>query len=109
MKRVLTAIAILPLLGQVALGQETRDPAGPLGAGLKQRQPAEVRADALDGLFARLHKTSSPDEAKVIEAAIWDLWMKSDSSTAEVLLGQVAKAMEAQELEAALKILDGLV
>src|SRR5256885_1219956 len=109
MKRVLVALAVLPLLAQFAFGQEARDPAGPQVPDAKHLRPAETRADSLDGLFARLHKTSSPDEAKSIEGAIWDLWMKSDSATAEVLLGQAVKAMAAQDLEAALKILDRLV
>src|SRR5438045_3513096 len=99
MKRALAAIAILPLLGQLAFGQEARNPSGPQSLDSKHRAPAESRADTLDGLFARLHKASSPDEAKAVEGAIWELWMKSDSPTAEVLLGQAVKAMGAQELD----------
>ena len=70
-------------------------------------RPAEVRSDLLDSLFARLRKVESPIEAQTVERAIWELWMKSDSPTAELLLTQAVKALGAGEEQASLSILDG--
>jgi tetratricopeptide (TPR) repeat protein len=73
------------------------------------RPPAELRADQLDTLFARLHKTTAAEEAKPIELKIWQLWMSYDSPTAEVLLQQAMAAMDADANDQSLAILDRLV
>jgi tetratricopeptide (TPR) repeat protein len=73
------------------------------------RPAAEVRADQLDSLFARLHKATAVDEAKPLELKIWQLWMASDSPTAEVLLQQAMAAMDAAANVQSLAILDQLV
>lgn len=73
------------------------------------RSPAEIRADMLDRLFASLHGGKDEAAAKSVEAKIWDIWMTSDSPSAEVLLRQATKATDEGAPEEALKILDGLV
>ncbi|MCB1380191.1 MAG: tetratricopeptide repeat protein [Alphaproteobacteria bacterium] len=71
--------------------------------------PAQHRADSLDRLFASLHRDSDGPAAARIEKNIWDLWMSSDSPTAEVLLRQASKAMDEGAPAEALKILDTLI
>ena len=44
-----------------------------------------------------------------VEQKIWDLWMASDSPTAEVLLRQASRAIEDGAPAEALSILDRLV
>lgn len=92
-----------------ALAQENREPGGPRASSVERKSPAEIRADLLDSLFARLQKVGSPAEAQIVEQAIWELWMKSDSPTAELLLTQAVKALGAGEEQASLSILDKLI
>ena len=73
----------------------------------KPRKPAEIRAEQLDILFANLRKPGVESES--IEQKIWSLWNASDSPTAEVLLQQATRAIEAGAPAEALSILDTLV
>ena len=93
-------------LGGVGSAQETREPGGPRAPTVERKPPAELRSDMLDSLFARLRKVDTPAEAQIVETAIWELWMRSDSPTAEVLLGQAVKALGAGEEQASLSILN---
>ena len=105
MRAVLIALLLLPLASLPAQVQEAREPAGEV----VRRSQAEVRAEALDSLFARLRKVSGEEEARIAERAIWQLWMSSDSPTAELLLKQATEAMNKAALEPSLAILDRLV
>jgi len=69
----------------------------------------DVRNEALDRLFASLRKASGERAAKAAEEKIWELWSRSDSPTAEVLLGQAVVAMGASENAASLEILDRII
>jgi tetratricopeptide (TPR) repeat protein len=83
-------------------GEETNIP-------LQKFTAREIREEALDRLFASLHKSSSEQAAKATEEKIWELWSRSDSPTAEVLLGQAVVAMGAAENSASLEILDRII
>jgi tetratricopeptide (TPR) repeat protein len=72
-------------------------------------KPAEIRAEQLDKLFARLIKSTDDTEAQRLEQSIWSLWMTSDSPTADALLAQAMKASAANETATALSILDNLI
>jgi tetratricopeptide (TPR) repeat protein len=71
--------------------------------------PHEMRADTLDGLFAKLQRASNEVEAKVTEQKIWAAWAQSDSVTADVLLNQAAAAMGVGDNRASLAILNQLI
>ncbi len=73
-----------------------------------QRKPAEVRAEQLDVLFARLYKSEGP-ASQALEQKIWELWSASDSATAEVLLQQASRAMKDGAPAESLSILDRLI
>ncbi len=76
----------------------------------KALKPAEVRAEQLDILFARLRKAGEVGgAAEPIVQKIWGLWSASDSPTAEVLLQQAQKAMDAGAPAEAMSILDRLI
>jgi tetratricopeptide (TPR) repeat protein len=93
-----------------AWAQQNREPGGASPPATSRRlSPAEMRADLLDRLFARLRTTSLNNEALVIEQQIWKIWLTSDSATAQALMNQAVAAMSARELDAALKILNSLV
>lgn len=72
-------------------------------------KPSEMRAEQLDKLFARLIKSSDASDAQRTEQSIWNLWMTSDSPTADALLAQAMKASAANETGAALSILDKVI
>ncbi len=74
----------------------------------KLRKPAEMRAEQLDILFARLY-TSKGNGTEGLVLKIWSLWSANDSPTAEVLLGQAARAMNEGAPAEALKILDRVI
>jgi tetratricopeptide (TPR) repeat protein len=69
-----------------------------------QVSKAEKRATELDKLFAKLHKKQAGAEAQIFE-----LWLQSESPTADVLLGQSVKAIIAKEFASALPMLDVLI
>ena len=107
MKRALLALLLLGFAGPLAAqsNKETLSEAPPV----VKTAPAEQRAVALDRLFAHLRKAASAGDAQISEQAIWRLWMTSDSATANVLLDQATKALNAKDYRAAHKILDNLV
>ena len=76
---------------------------------LDQRKPAEMRADQLDTLFARLYTSDGGDAAHAIEQKIWALWTTPDSPTAEALLQQATKAMNDGAPRESLSILNRLI
>ena len=63
----------------------------------------------LDFLFGALK--AAPDEvsAKHVEARIWALWMQTPSDTAALLMMRAKAAMDAQQMDVALKLLDAVV
>ena len=80
----------------------------PAAVTVPQKKPAELRAEQLDILFARLHKADG-GPPQLIEQKIWVLWSLSDSPTAEVLLTQAQRAMDAGAPAESLSILDRLI
>ena len=75
----------------------------------KNLSAQEIREESLDRLFASLHRSTGEQAARATEEKIWELWSRSDSPTAEVLLGQAVVAMKASENAASLEILDRII
>ena len=67
------------------------------------------RARGLDFLFGALK--AAPDEASArhVEARIWALWMQTPSDTAALLMVRAKAAMDAQQIDLALKLLDAII
>ena len=82
--------------------------AGDVSAAPKPPKPAEIRAEQLDILFARLY-TSEGTGTEGLEQKIWSLWNANDSTTAEVLLTQAGRAIDDGAPAEALKILDRVI
>jgi tetratricopeptide (TPR) repeat protein len=100
----LVAFAV-PVLAQEGAAPMAGDPPA---VEVAPKKPAEVRAEALDTLFAKLYLSDGAG-AQGIEQKIWALWGASDSATAEVLLQQSGKAIDAGAPAEALSILDRLI
>jgi tetratricopeptide (TPR) repeat protein len=102
-------IAILAVLGAGMAGaQENRESGSTPPPAARKLTPAEMRADMLDRLFARLRK-SGGGQAAAVEEQIWKIWLTSDSPTAQALINQAMVAMSGSDLDAALKILNGVI
>jgi tetratricopeptide (TPR) repeat protein len=63
----------------------------------------------LDFLFGALRAAPDEASAKHVEARIWALWMQTPSDTAGLLMMRAKAAMDAQQIDVALKLLDSVV
>src|ERR1700742_789335 len=75
--------------------------------------PAKLpRADKnrnLDFLFGALKAAPDEASAKHVEARIWAIWMQTPSDTAALLMLRAKAAIDAQQLDVALKLLDATI
>src|SRR5215468_7386694 len=67
------------------------------------------RARGLDFLFGALKAAPDDASARHVEARIWALWMQTPSDTAALLMVRAKAAMDAQQMDVALKLLDATV
>jgi tetratricopeptide (TPR) repeat protein len=63
----------------------------------------------LDFLFGALKVAPDDVTAKAIEERIWALWTNSQSDTANLLMTRVKTAIEAKDLDLAIKLLDSTI
>src|ERR1700689_5201019 len=70
---------------------------------------AADRTRGLDFLFGALKVAPDEASAKHVEARIWALWMQTPSDTAALLMMRAKAAMDAQQMDVALKLLDAVV
>jgi tetratricopeptide (TPR) repeat protein len=100
------SLAAAPCAAQDALPkQQQKMPEAP------GRTP-KVSADktrGLDFLFGALRAAPDAASAKHVEARIWALWLQTPSDTAALLMTRAKSAMDAQQLDLALKLLDAVV
>jgi tetratricopeptide (TPR) repeat protein len=109
---LLTAmIAVAPLS---AHAQERR-PAPPKQQKQLPEAPAKLpkinadRSRGLDFLFGALKAAPDEDSAKHVEARIWALWTQTASDTTALLMLRAKAAMDAKQMDVALKLLDAVV
>jgi tetratricopeptide (TPR) repeat protein len=71
----------------------------------------KVGADrkGLDFLFGALKAAPDDASAKHVEARIWAIWLQTPSDTAALLMARAKAAMDAQQADVALKLLDAIV
>jgi tetratricopeptide (TPR) repeat protein len=108
--------AVLALLAGSASAQTIAPPTPP-GKAIEPMQPPKDlpraqqgdRTRNLDFLFGALKAAPDADTAKQVEARIWALWMASGSDTATLLMTRTKTAIEANDLDLAIKLLDALV
>lgn len=68
--------------------------------------PARAMDLQLDTLFAQLARARTPDDAKIIEKAIWDRWNRSGSISVDLLMDRGLEALSEGDYERALSFLD---
>ena len=67
------------------------------------------KAQNLDRLFEALKAAPDDESAKYIENRIWAIWLASASDTANLLMGRVKTAVDAQEFDLAIKLLNAVI
>jgi tetratricopeptide (TPR) repeat protein len=70
--------------------------------------PAD-KTRGLDFLFGALKAAPDEASAKHVEARIWAIWLQTPSDTVSLLMTRAKAAMEAQNSDVALKLLDSVV
>jgi len=75
-------------------------------ANVPKRKPF---SEDLEFLFGALKVAPDETSAKAIEQRIWAQWMVSPSDTANLLMTRVRTAIEAKDMDLAIKLLDGIV
>jgi tetratricopeptide (TPR) repeat protein len=63
----------------------------------------------LDFLFGALKAAPDETSAKHVEARIWAMWLQTPSDTAALLMARAKAAMDAQQADVALKLLDAII
>jgi tetratricopeptide (TPR) repeat protein len=102
--RFVPALAVCLVASSIpAFAADQPQPAAPQRAAPQRPAPPTV-----DQLLERLAKAESQREARAIERQIHDIWARSGSATADLLLERSEKALEEEDLDTAKAILDKL-
>lgn len=67
------------------------------------------QAELIDSLLGRLRLAETDEQAKLIEHGVWELWSRSGSPTADILVVQAMKAAEEGQTIKALAMLDTVI
>ena len=70
--------------------------------------PAD-RTRGLDFLFGALKAAPDEASAKHVEARIWAMWLQTPSDTASLLMTRAKAALDSQNIDVALKLLDAVI
>lgn len=101
----LTCAAFVPLV-QAAEPATAADSPRASGADVAPVSAASVQ---LDQLFGQLAHSKTPEEAKVIEDLIWDVWNRSGSISVDLLMERALEALAAGDYDNSLTFLDEIV
>lgn len=114
------SLAAAVLLFAAALPAAAQAPVPPQTPNTPKVQPVEPpaklprpqkgdRTKNLDFLFEALKVAPDTDTSKAIEERIWALWFHSGSDTADLLMARVRSAVEGQDTDLGLKLLDSII
>lgn len=95
-----------PTLAQT-LGPEPPKPIEPPSA--LPRALHGDRTKNLDRLFEALKIAPDDESAKYVENRIWAIWLASPSDTANLLMGRVKAAVDGQDYDLAIKLLNAVI
>jgi tetratricopeptide (TPR) repeat protein len=111
------ALALLAQPPSAYAQKQVVPPEMPHGRAIEPMQPPKDlpkpqrgdRTRNLDFLFGALKAAPDAETAKPVENRIWALWLASGSDTANLLMGRVKTAIEARDLDLAIKLLDAVI
>jgi tetratricopeptide (TPR) repeat protein len=104
----LTGALSLPAIAQDRVPSAKQQKKLPEAPGKLPKVGAD-RARGLDFLFGALKAAPDEASAKHVEARIWALWMQTPSDTTALLMMRAKAAMDAQQMDVALKLLDTVI
>lgn len=113
LSRAILLAALVAALPSLAKAQDD-----PRTAPLKQKPPEapatlpKTGADktrGLDFLFGALKAAPDDASARHVEARIWSIWVQTPSDTAALLMSRAKLAVDAHQVDVALKLLDAVV
>jgi tetratricopeptide (TPR) repeat protein len=110
-------ILLVAMIAAAPLGARAQDPdAAPTRQQKKLPEaPAKLpkigadRSRGLEFLFGALKAAPDAESAKHVEARIWALWNQTSSDTAALLMQRANAAMDAKQMDVALKLLDAVI
>jgi tetratricopeptide (TPR) repeat protein len=97
------AIFAVPALAQDNPRARKKPPEAP------SKLPRPDKGRGLDFLFGALKAAPDDASAKHVEARIWAIWMQTPSDTAALLMVRAKAAIDAQQLDVALTLLDATI
>ena len=114
---VLLSAAAFGLMALPATAQTVTPPSPPHGRAIEPMQPPKDlprpqrgdRTRNLDFLFGALKAAPDAESAKQVENRIWALWIASGSDTANLLMTRAKTAIDANDLDLAIELLDAIV
>ncbi len=114
---VLVSAAAVALMASAASAQTVAPPSPPHGQAIEPMQPPKDlprpqrgdRTRNLDFLFGALKAAPDAESAKQVENRIWALWLASGSDTANLLMSRAKTAIDANNLDLAIELLDAIV
>src|SRR5215475_11006375 len=77
-------------------------------ANLPRAQTGDAKLN-LDKLFEALKVAPTEESAKFVENRIWALWVAAGGDTGNLLMSRVKTAMDAQDLDLAVKLLNAII
>jgi tetratricopeptide (TPR) repeat protein len=109
--------AALWLRPDAASAQTVAPPGPPHGQAIEPMQPPKDlphpqrgdRTRNLDFLFGALKAAPDEASAKQVENRIWALWLASGGDTANLLMSRVKSAIDSNDLDLAVQLLDTLI
>jgi tetratricopeptide (TPR) repeat protein len=109
-------ILLTAMIAAAPVGARAQDQAAPPKQEKKLPEaPAKLpkvgadRVRGLDFLFGALKAAPDEDSARHVEARIWALWTQTTSDTTALLMQRAKAAMDAKQMDVALKLLDAVV
>src|ERR1700758_711324 len=106
---LVTAIGVVAPAMSLAQDQPLKPHKKPLDIQAKTAKVGADKTRGLDFLFGALKAAPDEASAKHVEARIWAIWMQTPSDTAALLMMRAKAAMDAQQIDVALKLLDSIV
>src|SRR5258708_27686320 len=108
---IAAAIVLVPALAQAQNPKlpQQRQQKKPPEATAKLPNVGADRTRGLDFLFGALKAAPDEASAKHVEARIWAIWMQTPSDTAALLMIRAKAAIDAQQADVALKLLDAVI
>lgn len=97
-------LAVAPASAQPDTSSKPKLPEAP-----KQLPSVKSHGKSLDFLFDALKAAPDEDSARAVEARIWAIWTKTPSDTVALLMSRAGIALENNESDVALKLLDAII